>query len=75
MLASLQNARRRMNTLAKQTDTPAPVLMDAVETCRFFGGANSPLNPIKLGAGTSRWLLGECQEKLRELMAERDGEA
>lgn len=62
-------------------------LLDVDETCRFFGGANSPLNPatlyrgikvgkypkpIKQGAGTSRWLRGECVATLRQIIAERD---
>lgn len=64
-------------------------LMDRDETCRFFGG-NRPINPatlyrgisagrypkpIKLGPGNSRWLRSECEEALRQMMAERDGEA
>jgi hypothetical protein len=79
-----------MNMPAKQIDAPVPELMDAVETCRFFGGTNSPLNPatlyrgikagkypkpIKLGAGTARWVRSECEQKLRDLIAERDGAA
>ena len=76
-----------MNIPAEQVSPHELVLMDAVETCRFFGGANSPLNPatlyrgiksgkypkpIKIGPGTSRWVLGECQQKLREMIAARD---
>jgi len=62
-------------------------LLDKDETCRFFGGQSSPLNPatlyrgiktgkypapIKQGAGTSRWLRSECQAALRKIIAERD---
>ena len=70
-------------------EQPAPnelILMNVVETCRFFGGANSPLNPatlyrgiktekypapIKLGPGTSRWVKSECEQMLRDLIAAR----
>jgi hypothetical protein len=80
-----------MNTPSEQVGSHDElVLMDAGETCRFFGGANSPLNPatlyrgiksgkypkpIKVGPGTSRWVLCECQQKLREMIAERDSAA
>jgi predicted DNA-binding transcriptional regulator AlpA len=79
-----------MNVPAEKPDADEWVLLDAVETCRFFGGSNSPLNPatlyrgikagkypkpIKIGPGTSRWVLGECQQKLRDLIAERDATA
>jgi len=62
-------------------------LMDISETCRFFGGANSPLNPatlyrgvksgkypapVKIGQGTSRWVRGECEAALRKMIADRD---
>ena len=79
-----------MNVSAEQANTSDLVLMDVVETCRFFGGSNSPLNPatlyrgikagkypkpIKQGAGTSRWVRSECEQKLRDLIAERDAVA
>jgi predicted DNA-binding transcriptional regulator AlpA len=66
------------------------VLLDVGETCRFFGGANSPLNPatlyrgikagkyprpVKLGPGTSRWVRSECQQALEDLVGERDRRA
>lgn len=72
---------------SEQADAPKPVLMDVAETCRFFGGVNSPLNPatlyrgiktkkyprpIKVGPGTSRWLLSECEQALQKMIAERD---
>ncbi len=59
-------------------------MMDVTETCRFFGGANSPLHqttlykgiragkyppPIKQGPGTSRWTLGSCRAALRKIIA------
>lgn len=62
-------------------------LFDKDETCRFFGGQNSPLNPatlyrgiksgkypkpIKQGVGTSRWLRSECEAALRKIISERD---
>jgi predicted DNA-binding transcriptional regulator AlpA len=65
-------------------------LMDVGETCRFFGGSNSPLNPatlyrgiksgkypapVKIGQGTSRWVRGECEAALRKMIAERDAKA
>jgi len=61
--------------------------MDIGETCRFFGGEKSPLNPatlyrgikagkyprpVKPGPGMSRWLRSECQQTLREMIAARD---
>jgi hypothetical protein len=79
-----------MSIPTEQVSAHELVLMDAVETCRFFGGANSPLNPatlyrgiksgkyprpLKIGPGTSRWVVGECQQKLRDLIAERDATA
>jgi predicted DNA-binding transcriptional regulator AlpA len=65
-------------------------LLDVGETCRFFGGANSPLNPatlyrgiktgkyprpLKVGPGTSRWVQSECEEALLKMIALRDGRA
>lgn len=65
-------------------------LMDVGETCRFFGGTNSPLNPatlyrgiktgkypppVKIGQATSRWVRGECETALRKMIAERDAKA
>jgi len=60
-----------------------PQLLDKAEVCRLFGGTR-PLNPstlyrgikqgrfpkpVKVGPGTSRWLLSECEAALR-LMVE-----
>jgi predicted DNA-binding transcriptional regulator AlpA len=79
-----------MNTQAEQVSPHELTLMDAVETCRFFGGANSPLNPatlyrgikagkypkpVKVGPGTSRWVRGECEQTLRAIIAARDAVA
>jgi hypothetical protein len=59
-------------------------LLDKEGACRFFGGANSPLDPatlyrgiksgkypkpIKIGPGTSRWLLSECEQALGKIIA------
>jgi len=64
--------------------------MDIGETCRFFGGPASPLNPatlyrgikagkypapVKIGQGTSRWMRGECEKALLRMVAERDARA
>lgn len=61
-------------------------LLDRAETCRFFGGSR-PIHPatlyrgiregrfprpVKIGAGTSRWLREECETALRGMM---DGRA
>jgi hypothetical protein len=71
---------------AEQFDADDLTLMDVGETCRFFGGANSPLNPatlyrgiksgkypppVKIGQATSRWVRGECERALRKMIAER----
>lgn len=76
-----------MDTPSKQLDSDSLALMDVGEACRFFGGANSPLNPatlyrgiktgkyphpVKVGPGTSRWLRGECVAAFRQIIAERD---
>jgi predicted DNA-binding transcriptional regulator AlpA len=60
-----------------------PQLLDKAEVCRLSGGTR-PLNPstlyrgikqgrfpkpVKVGPGTSRWLLSECEAALR-LMVE-----
>jgi predicted DNA-binding transcriptional regulator AlpA len=62
-----------------------PQLLDKAEVCRLFGG-NRPLNastlyrgikqgryprPIKVGPGSSRWLLSECEAALRLMMEGR----
>jgi predicted DNA-binding transcriptional regulator AlpA len=79
-----------MNIPAEQTSPHELALMDVGETCRFFGGTNSPLNPatlyrgikagkypppVKIGRGTSRWVRGECERALRRMIAERDATA
>lgn len=76
-----------MNTPAEKSATDDLALMDVGETCRFFGGANSPLNPatlyrgvnsgkypkpVKIGKGTSRWVRRECEQALREMIGARD---
>jgi hypothetical protein len=70
--------------------TPAVELMDKDETCRFFGGANRPINaatlyrgmqtsrypkPIKVGANSSRWIKSECAAALAKIIADRDSKA
>jgi predicted DNA-binding transcriptional regulator AlpA len=79
-----------METQPEQAEASELALMDVGETCRFFGGANSPLNPatlyrgikvgkypspVKVGPGTSRWVRGECEKALRKMIAERDAKA
>ena len=79
-----------MDIQSEQADSTELVLMDVGETCRFFGGSNSPLNPatlyrgikvgkypppLKVGPGTSRWIRSECEKALRKMIAERDQEA
>jgi len=76
-----------MNSPTEDTDFDDLTPMDVGETCRFFGGHSSPLNPstlyrgvkagkypgpVKIGDGTSRWLRGECKRALRRMIAERD---
>jgi predicted DNA-binding transcriptional regulator AlpA len=76
--------------IPSEITTHGLVLLDVGETCRFFGGANSPLNPatlyrgikagkyprlVKLGPGTSRWVRSECQQALVDLIGERDRRA
>jgi predicted DNA-binding transcriptional regulator AlpA len=61
-------------------------LLDVIEACKFFGGEHRPIHPttlykrikagkypppIKQGPGTSRWVLGECREYLRKIIAQR----
>jgi len=56
-------------------------LIDKAEVCRMFGG-NRPINastlyrgiklgryprPVKVGPGSSRWLLSECQAVLQAM--------
>jgi predicted DNA-binding transcriptional regulator AlpA len=63
----------------------SPHLLDKTEVCRLFGG-NHPINastlyrgikqgrypkPVKVGPGTSRWLLSECEAVLRAMMEVR----
>jgi hypothetical protein len=77
-----------METIREATDTVE--LMDKDETCRFFGGANRPINaatlyrgvqtgrypkPIKVGANSSRWIKSECAATLAKIIAERDAKA
>jgi predicted DNA-binding transcriptional regulator AlpA len=65
---------------------PPPKLMDREETCRYFGGSK-PINastlyrgvksgrfpkPVKIGPGSSRWILWECEKVLELMMAERN---
>jgi predicted DNA-binding transcriptional regulator AlpA len=65
--------------------TFAVALLDRGEVCRLFGGTR-PLNastlyrgiragryprPIKVGPGTSRWLLAECEAVLRKMTEAR----
>jgi predicted DNA-binding transcriptional regulator AlpA len=79
-----------MSTQNEQPNTDELTLMDIGETCRFFGGSNSPLNPatlyrgikagkypppVKIGQGTSRWVRGECENALRKMIAARAGMA
>jgi predicted DNA-binding transcriptional regulator AlpA len=60
-------------------------LLDRVEVCRFFGGTR-PINPatlyrnirkglyprpVKIGPGSSRWLLSECEAALKAMVAGR----
>jgi predicted DNA-binding transcriptional regulator AlpA len=60
-------------------------LLDRDATCRFFGGTR-PLHPatlyrgirlgryprpVKVGPGTSRWLLAECESALAGMAAQR----
>ena len=62
-------------------------LIDADDTCRFFGGTKS-INPatlyrgiakgrypkpIKVGPGSSRWIKSECVAALERIIALRDG--
>jgi predicted DNA-binding transcriptional regulator AlpA len=62
-----------------------PELLDRDATCRFFGGTR-PINPatlyrgvrkgrypkpVKVGLGSSRWLLTECKEALDRLIVRR----
>jgi hypothetical protein len=69
---------------------PAVELMDKDETCRFFGGANRPINaatlyrgmhtgrypkPIHPGANSSRWIKSECMAALQQIIAERDAQS
>ena len=66
-------------------EAPRCVLLDRGEVCRLFGGTR-PLNastlyrgiragryprPIKVGPGTSRWLLAECEAVLRKMTEAR----
>jgi predicted DNA-binding transcriptional regulator AlpA len=68
-----------------QTQKLGVGLLDRVEVCRFFGGTR-PINPatlyrgirlgrypapIKIGPGSSRWLLSECQASLRAMVEDR----
>jgi hypothetical protein len=79
-----------MERASDQISTPAVELMDRDETCRFFGGANRPINaatlyrgmqasrypkPVKIGANSSRWIKSECAAALAKIIAERDSEA
>jgi hypothetical protein len=78
-----------MEQASQQVITPAVELMDKDETCRFFGGANRPINaatlyrgvqtgrypkPIKVGANSSRWIKSECAATLAKIIAERDAQ-
>ena len=78
-----------MEQASEQVITPAVELMDKNETCRFFGGANRPINaatlyrgvqtgrypkPIKVGANSSRWIKSECAATLAKIIAERDAQ-
>jgi hypothetical protein len=69
------------------SSTAVVELMDKDETCRFFGGANRPINaatlyrgvqsgrypkPIKVGANSSRWIKSECAAALAKIIAARD---
>ena len=62
-------------------------LMDADDTCRFFGGSKT-INPatlyrgmaagrypkpIKVGPGSSRWIKSECVDAMERIIALRDG--
>jgi hypothetical protein len=79
-----------MKLASDQISAPAVELMDKDETCRFFGGANRPINaatlyrgmhmgrypkPIKIGANSSRWIKSECAAALANIIAERDATA
>jgi hypothetical protein len=78
-----------MEQAADQIGTDV-VLMDKDETCRFFGGANRPINaatlyrgmqtgrypkPIHPGANSSRWIKSECMAALQQIIAERDAQS
>jgi predicted DNA-binding transcriptional regulator AlpA len=58
-------------------------MLDVEETCRFFGGQNSPIDPstlykgiktgkyprpVKQGSKTSRWVLGQCRVALLKII-------
>jgi hypothetical protein len=81
-----------MEQASEQIITPAAPtieLMDKDETCRFFGGANRPINaatlyrgvqcgrypkPIKVGTNSSRWIKSECAAALAKIIAARDAD-
>jgi predicted DNA-binding transcriptional regulator AlpA len=63
-------------------------MLDVEETCRFFGGQKSPIDPstlykgiktgkypppVKQGTKTSRWVLGQCRAALLKIIAEQSG--
>lgn len=65
-------------------------LIDLGEACRLIGGANRPINaatlyrgisagrfpkPVKIGAGSSRWIKSEVLASLLVLTAQRDEKA
>jgi len=64
---------------------PPDWLLTRTEVCELFGG-NKPINPstlyrgiregryprpVKVGPGSSRWLLGECEAVLQAMLNHR----
>jgi predicted DNA-binding transcriptional regulator AlpA len=59
-----------------------PALLDRAATCAFFGGIHPASlyrgirqgrfpKPVKIGAGTSRWLRSECESTLAAMVEGR----
>jgi predicted DNA-binding transcriptional regulator AlpA len=76
---------QREATAALRPSEPPPELLDLNAVCRFFGGTK-PINaatlyrgakagrypkPIKIGPGSSRWLLSECVAARQIMIARR----
>ena len=62
-------------------------VMNCSDTCRYFGGDDSPIDPstlyrgikagiyprpIKIGPKSSRWIESECKTARDRIIAERD---